>query len=60
MKQIVFGVHLPVMAFSIDRCGISNRSVENTLTDAITVLTSLFGFKHMIQRKANLFRNQFY
>lgn len=44
MKQIAFGVHLPVMAFSIDRCGISNNSVENTLTDAITVVTSLVWF----------------
>lgn len=40
MKQIAFGVHLP------DRCDICNNSVENTLTDAITVITSLFGFKH--------------
>lgn len=60
MKQIAFGVHLPVLAFSIDRCDISTKTVENTLTDAVTVLTTLFGFKHMVQRKGHLFRNQSY
>jgi hypothetical protein len=26
MKQLQFGIHMPVMRFSIDRCGISNNS----------------------------------
>lgn len=29
MKQLLFGIHMPIMGFSIDRCNISNSSDDD-------------------------------
>jgi hypothetical protein len=29
MKQLLFGIHIPIMGFSIDRCNISNSSDDD-------------------------------